>query len=112
MRWFVRTYTQRDNADKPIKDGRGRVRIGDTLFVSSVEVKIPTKRYGALVDGHDRDAGEGVGHLFKVDLRTGHEGTLLASTTLGEGTMYHPGGIDFDGTSLWVPVAEYRPDSR
>jgi hypothetical protein len=26
--------------------------------------------------------------------------------------MYHPGGIDFDGTWLWVPVAEYRPDSR
>jgi hypothetical protein len=37
---------------------------------------------------------------------------LLGSVTLGEGTIYHPGGIDFDGTSIWVPVAEYRPDSR
>jgi hypothetical protein len=26
--------------------------------------------------------------------------------------MYHPGGIDYDGHHLWVPVAEYRPDSR
>jgi hypothetical protein len=26
--------------------------------------------------------------------------------------MYHPGGIDYDGRSLWVPVAEYRPNSR
>jgi hypothetical protein len=91
---------------------QGMVRIGDTLFVSSVEVKVPTKRYAAPVDGYDRDPGAGVGHLFTIDLRTGHAGTLLASATLGEGAMYHPGGIDFDGTSLWVPVAEYRPDSR
>jgi hypothetical protein len=25
--------------------------------------------------------------------------------------MYHPGGIDYDGRDVWVPVAEYRPDS-
>jgi len=25
--------------------------------------------------------------------------------------VYHPGGIDFDGVNIWVPVAEYRPDS-
>jgi hypothetical protein len=91
---------------------QGMVRVGDTLFVSSVEITTPTARYAAPKDGHDRDPGRGAGHLFKVDLRPGHAGTLLAGTTLGEGTMYHPGGIDFDGTSLWVPVAEYRPDSR
>ena len=32
--------------------------------------------------------------------------------TLGEGAIYHPGGIDYDGTHIWVPVAEYRPNSR
>jgi hypothetical protein len=26
--------------------------------------------------------------------------------------MYHPGGIDYDGTNIWVPVSEYRPDSH
>ena len=26
--------------------------------------------------------------------------------------MYHPGGIDYDGDDIWVPVAEYRPNSR
>ena len=31
---------------------------------------------------------------------------------LGEGAIYHPGGIDYDGHDIWVPVAEYRPDSR
>jgi hypothetical protein len=91
---------------------QGMVRIGDTLFVTSVEITTPTKRYATPTDGYDRDTGQGVGHLFKIDLRPDRAGTLIASTTLGEGTIYHPGGLDVDGTSLWVPVAEYRPNSR
>jgi uncharacterized protein DUF6454 len=87
---------------------QGMVKIGDTYYVSSVEITERTKRFPEPVGGYDRDAGAGVGHLFKIDA-TGH---LLADLTLGEGTIYHPGGIDYDGTSLWVPVAEYRPDSR
>src|SRR5262245_23540202 len=74
---------------------QGMVKIGDRFFVSSVEV-------------HDRAAGAGVGHLFQFD----SSGRLLADLPLGEGAMYHPGGIDFDGRYIWVPVAEYRPDSR
>jgi uncharacterized protein DUF6454 len=74
---------------------QGLVRIGDTFFVSSVEVR-------------SRERGEGVGHLFKI----AGNGALLADLTLGEGAIYHPGGIDYDGTHIWVPVAEYRPDSR
>ena len=87
---------------------QGMVKIGDALFVSSVEVTVRTKRFEKPVDGFDRDTGEGVGHLFKIDL----QGNLLADLRLGEGSIYHPGGIDFDGTSIWVPVAEYRPNSR
>lgn len=87
---------------------QGMVKIGDTYFVSSVEITERTKRFPQPVGGYDRDAGAGVGHLFKIDAT----GQLLADLTLGEGTIYHPGGIDYDGTSLWVPVAEYRPDSR
>jgi Family of unknown function (DUF6454) len=74
---------------------QGLVKIGETLFLSSVEV-------------HDREAGRGVGHLFKLDAG----GRKIAELTLGEGSIYHPGGIDFDGHNIWVPVAEYRPDSR
>jgi hypothetical protein len=74
---------------------QGMVKVGETLFVSSVEVI-------------DRDGGKGVGHLFKID-KAGH---LLADLRLGEGAIYHPGGIDYDGKDIWVPVAEYRPDSR
>jgi hypothetical protein len=87
---------------------QGMVKIGDTLFVSSVEIRQPTKRFPQPVDGYDRDTGAGVGHLFKIDMK----GNLIADITLGEGTIYHPGGIDYDGKYIWVPVAEYRPNSR
>jgi hypothetical protein len=92
----------------PTYHPQGMVKIGDTFFVSSVEVKVPTTRFPTRVDGYDRDPGQGIGHLFKID-RTGK---LIADLSLGEGSIYHPGGIDYDGTSIWVPVAEYRPDSR
>ena len=87
---------------------QGMVKAGDALFVSSVEIRVRTKRFPEPVDGYDRDPGEGVGHLFKLDM----SGRLIAGITLGEGTIYHPGGIDYDGTHIWVPLAEYRPNSR
>ena len=87
---------------------QGMVKIGDAFFLSSVEVKVATKRYARPQGGYDRDTGEGVGHLFKFD----QQGKLIADLKLGEGAIYHPGGIDFDGRYIWVPVAEYRPDSQ
>ena len=87
---------------------QGMVKVGRDFFVSSVEVTTLPKKLATPDGRHDRDAGAGVGHLFKV----GPDGTLLADLRIGEGTIYHPGGIDFDGTSIWVPVAEYRPNSR
>jgi Family of unknown function (DUF6454) len=87
---------------------QGMVKVGDTLFVSSVEVTTPTKRLAQPVDGLDRDAGAGVGHIFRMTL----DGRRLADVTIGEGRIYHPGGLDYDGASLWVAVAEYRPNSR
>ncbi|HPO16400.1 MAG TPA: DUF6454 family protein [Candidatus Hydrogenedentes bacterium] len=73
---------------------QGLTAVGDRFFLSSVEVV-------------DRAAGQGIGHLFEMD----REGNLLREITLGEGEMYHPGGIDYDGTKIWVSVAAYRPDS-
>jgi hypothetical protein len=87
---------------------QGMVKIGDRLIVSSVEVRRPARRLPQPVDGYDRDTGDGVGHLFAMDLA----GNLIADATLGEGAIYHPGGIDYDGTHVWVSVAEYRPNSR
>ncbi len=91
----------------PAHHPQGLVKIGERLFVSSVEVTTPPRR-GAGGDGFDRDAGRGVGHLFEATM----DGKLVADVVLGEGTVYHPGGLDFDGRDIWVPVAEYRPNSR
>ena len=79
----------------PTYHPQGMVKIGDALFVSSVEVR-------------DRQAAKGTGHLFKMD----RAGKLLDHLELGEGAIYHPGGLDYDGSHIWVPVAEYRRDSR
>lgn len=87
---------------------QGMVRIGDEFYLSSVEIKRLPKKLPAPVDGHLYDAGAGIGHLFKI----GPDGKLLSDLILGEGSVYHPGGIDYDGAFIWVPVAEYRPDSR
>ncbi|RMC33681.1 DUF6454 family protein [Paracoccus alkanivorans] len=91
----------------PTHHPQGMAIIGDHIFVSSVEIVTPTEKYDTPRDGMDRSAGEGVGHLFKMDM----EGNLVDSITLADGDIYHPGGMDFDGEHLWVPVAEYRPDS-
>jgi hypothetical protein len=87
---------------------QGMVKIGDTFYISSVEITTPTKRFAQPQGDYDRDTGAGVGHLFKVDMK----GNLLADLKLGEGSIYHPGGIDYDGRYIWVAVAEYRPNSR
>jgi hypothetical protein len=92
----------------PTYHPQGMAKIGDRLYVSSVEVTVPAKRLPQPAGGSDRDTGAGVGHLFKIDMA----GNLIADLRIGEGAIYHPGGIDYDGTSLWVPVAEYRPNSR
>lgn len=74
---------------------QGMIVLGDRIYLSSVQTINKAK-------------GEGTGHLFEFN----HEGRLLGQVTLGEGAMYHPGGIDFDGERLWVSVAEYRPNSK
>ncbi len=86
----------------------GMVLIGDEIFFSAVEITLPTEKYPRVIDGYDRTPGKGIGHLFKVN----REGKLLAETRLGEGDMYHLGGIDYDGKYIWVPAAEYRPNSE
>jgi len=96
------------NINEQIKDVIDRHTEPWGTQVTAVEIKTPTKRFPAPVNGLDRDAGEGAGHLFKFDAK----GNLLADLPLGEGSIYHPGGIDYDGKHIWVPVAEYRPNSR
>ena len=87
---------------------QGMVRVGREFYLSSVEVTRETRRYREPVGGADRDEGAGIGHLFKFN----DQGQLLEDLRIGEGSIYHPGGIDYDGRFIWIPVAEYRPESR
>jgi len=74
---------------------QGMVQFEDFFLLSSVRVM-------------DRAKGKGEGYIFKVD----NTGKKIGEVRVGEGAMYHPGGIDFDGINVWVSVAEYRPYSK
>lgn len=87
---------------------QGLTRVGDYYFLSSVKVNRWPKKYSTPVNGFDRDNGDGTGYLFKFS----KNGKLLDSIMLGKNEIYHPGGIDFDGKYIWVPVCEYRPNGK
>lgn len=87
---------------------QGMVKIGKYFYLSSVEIITEPKKFEIPQNGYDRAPGKGIGHLFKVN----REGNLISQITIGDGIIYHPGGIDYDGKYIWVPVAEYRPNSR
>ncbi len=86
---------------------QGMVKIGEFFFMTAVEVSRWPRKYEQLQNGLDRDTGEGKGHIFKFNSK----GELLHDLVLGEGDVYHPGGIDYDGKYIWIPVTEYRPNS-
>ena len=91
----------------PTHHPQGIAYTDDYIFLSSVEIVERTVKYPSPRDGYDRTAGKGVGHLFVMD----KAGKLQKDIILGEGDMYHPGGLDFDGKNIWVSVAQYRPNS-
>ncbi|MBA3975984.1 MAG: hypothetical protein C0504_17395 [Candidatus Solibacter sp.] len=59
-----------------------------------------------LVTSVDRPGREG--WLMEFD----GDGKRVRDLKIHDGAMYHPGGFDADGESVWIPVAEYRPKSR
>ena len=48
------------------------------------------------------------GFLSRFNLKTGQR---LLTVEVQDGERYHPGGLQLDGESIWLPVAEYRRDS-
>lgn len=59
-----------------------------------------------LVTSVERQAGRG--WLMEFD----GAGKRLRAVEIQNGSMIHPGGIDIDDVSVWIPVAEYKPKSR
>jgi hypothetical protein len=102
------TQVEKLRLDFPTYHPQGMSLVGDRIFLSTVEILEPTVRYPQPdKDGYDRSTGAGRGHVLVLT----RDGRLLKDIVVGEGSIYHPGGIDFDGTDVWVPVAEYRPNS-
>lgn len=53
------------------------------------------------------DAKAGKGYLSLLDARSGK---LVKQVEVQEGKRFHAGGLQVDGESLWLPVAEYDRD--
>jgi Family of unknown function (DUF6454) len=103
----VWTLTRRLALTFPTFHTEGLAIVGNRIFLSAVEIIEPTVKYPEPHGRYDRTPGKGVGHVFVID-RQGH---LKRDIVLGHGNMYHPGGMDYDGHDVWVPVAQYRPNS-
>lgn len=78
---------------------------GDTFHVQGLLIQ-PELR-AAFITSVQREGQKG--WLFEYDPATG---ARRRAVEIQQGAMYHPGGFDADATSLWIPVAEYRPSSR
>ncbi len=93
----------------PTYHPQGLAIVGGKLFLSTVEIlEWPVSPPGAEGDPARRTPGRGQGHVLVMQ----PDGTLLADLLMGEGDAYHPGGIDHAAGFIWVPVAEYRANSR
>ncbi|MFZ4109266.1 MAG: DUF6454 family protein [Polymorphobacter sp.] len=82
---------------------RGALKLAGELFhVQGLEV----------ADGHiwvtSVDQVNRKAWLHQFDRATGKFRRRL---DVSDGARFHPGGISISGGSIWVPVAEYRPDS-
>jgi hypothetical protein len=73
------------------------------FFLATVEVVEPPEK----LENGNFTPGKGRGHLLVFNTF----GELLEDLPLGRKDRYHPGGISSDGDRLWIPVAEYRPNS-
>ncbi len=64
--------------------------VGDAFFLSAVE------------------RSKKAGHLFRFN----RQGELTGHILFNRLPRIHPGGIDTDGTHIWLPLAAYRPDGK
>lgn len=83
---------------------QGLIRVGQRWFLSTVRIPIGEP-------GRPDLSVPGDGYVIEV-AREGELGFEERRLTLSDGAIYHPGGLATDGTFLYVPVSEYRPDSR
>jgi Family of unknown function (DUF6454) len=94
-----------DHFDGAIEQARlvGALKLEGELFhVQGLELD-GRRIWVTSVDEKNRRA-----YIHEFDRRTGK---LRRRLELTDGAKYHPGGISMSGGSIWVPVAELRPNS-
>lgn len=87
---------------------QGMLKIGETFFLTAVQVTRPPKYKGKGDERTIQDEGAGIGYLFHFDKK----GNLLKQIELHEGAAIHPGGMDYDGEYIWIPITKYYPHSE
>jgi hypothetical protein len=87
---------------------QGMLKVDDTFYITTVKVERRPRytRQGKQVSIMDEGAGKG--YLMQFDAG----GNLLKCIELCEGAIFHPGGMDFDGRYIWVPITKYYPYSE
>jgi len=73
----------------------------DTFHVQGLEI---AGQYGYVTSVNTKSSPK-KGWLFKINIS---DGALVQKRDLTEGDRIHPGGLQYDGRYLWIPVAEYR----
>ena len=99
------TATTPDRFDGTIEHARLVVTLdlrGELFHVHGLEIA------GERIWVTSVDRGSRRGYIHEFDRATGR---FLRRLDLTDGARYHPGGISIAGGSIWVPVAEMRPDS-
>lgn len=93
----------------PAAAGQSRANLKDTLNLDGKLYHVQ----GLGLDNHhfwvtSVDTANHKGYLHQFNRSTGKFERQLDLT---DGLRYHPGGFSIDGNSIWVPVAEYKPNS-
>ncbi len=82
---------------------QGMFLIDEYYFISTVKIikEIDRKKL--------KENGIGIGYILRIS----KQGEILDKIKLNDinDKCYHPGGIEYDGKYLWIPNAEYRPNS-
>lgn len=106
----------RKGSDSPPEDAlESLLNSGGFELVDEVPLQFPTYHVQGLdlteqsyfVTSVDQEQRRG--WLFEIHRQNAN---LNSKKELTDGTLIHPGGVQFDGQYLWIPNAEYRRESR
>jgi hypothetical protein len=86
---------------------QGMVKIGDDFYVSSVEIRKPTTRYPQL----DRRLRPRHRRGRRASLQVRQDRQAAGRPAARRGLDLSPGRHRLRRRYIWVPVAEYRPNS-